>query len=181
MASATGRQTKAVMGFVFVLLLLASSFAETADAVSRRDIRRALKKIRRSPRLRAFNFKSFLEKFVLLAINQDGPITLFLPTDPYTMYMAYSNGYTLTDFTTLGQNNMLPEYHLYKDFANAAAGTSYTTVLGEAVKKWNGKATQLVAFKAAKGLPSLVIWPNMFKGDTLVIHLTALALIPSSM
>ncbi|CAI7813127.1 unnamed protein product [Closterium sp. NIES-53] len=68
---------------------------------------------------------------VLLAINQKGPITLFLPTDPYTMYTAYSAGYTAQDFATLGKNNMIPEYHVYKDFVHDAAGTTYTTVLGE--------------------------------------------------
>ncbi|CAI5492970.1 unnamed protein product [Closterium sp. Naga37s-1] len=182
MNSAAGRRrTKAVIGAALLLLLLASTFVETAVAVSRKDVRLALQKIRRNPRLQRLNFKKFFQKFVLLAINQKGPITLFLPTDPYTMYTAYSAGYTAQDFATLGKNNMIPEYHVYKDFVHDAAGTTYTTVLGEKVKKWNGKRTKLVALQAAKGLPSLVTWPNMFQGDTLVIHLVSLALIPSSM
>ncbi|CAI5463727.1 unnamed protein product [Closterium sp. Yama58-4] len=182
MTSAKGRrQTKAVIGEALLLLLLVSTFVETAVAVSQKDVRLALQKIRRNPRLQRLNFKKFFQKFVLLAINQKGPITLFLPTDPYTMYTAYSAGYTAQDFAILGKNNMIPEYLSYKDFVRATAGTTYTTVLGEKVKKWNGKRTKLVALQAAKGLPSLVIWPNMFQGDTLVIHLVSLALIPSSM
>ncbi|CAI5497563.1 unnamed protein product [Closterium sp. Naga37s-1] len=182
MTSATGRRSsKVVVGAAFLLLLLASSFFPLAVAVSRKDVRLALQEIRRNPRLQRLNFKKFFQKFVLLAINQKGPITLFLPTDPYTMYTAYSAGYTAQDFAMLGKNNMIPEHHPYKDFVHDSAGTTYTTVLGEKVKKWNGKRTKLVAFKAAKGLPSLVIWPNMFQGDTLVIHLVSLALIPSSM
>ncbi|CAI7795777.1 unnamed protein product, partial [Closterium sp. NIES-54] len=132
MKSAAGRRrTKAVIGAALLLLLLASTFVETAVAVSRKDVRLALQKIRRNPRLQRLNFKKFFQKFVLLAINQKGPITLFLPTDPYTMYTAYSAGYTAQDFATLGKNNMIPEYHVYKDFVHDAAGTTYTTVLGE--------------------------------------------------
>ncbi|GJP36104.1 hypothetical protein CLOM_g20630 [Closterium sp. NIES-68] len=123
-------------------------------------------------------YVKFAESLLLAAAGEEGPITILIPLD-VTEYFTTMKDYSAEQRNVILKYHMVPKQYKFKKLQKEKAGYKIKTKAeGQKISKMTGDAFPAIVLMGKKGMPSILVGPDIFIGETLAIHLVTSMLFP---
>ncbi|CAI7885406.1 unnamed protein product [Closterium sp. NIES-53] len=164
-----------------LLLLVLVSAATVAEArIDPTEFIKAIKAIRRSPRIAAATLPAAEALFRRLMKLDDstGNVTLLVPAALASLSPAALPAYTLPQANKIRLYHLLSGLYTAADLQALPRNAKIPTVEGNAITKLTPKIIPVVMLKGKDLMPSVLVSGDVYVGDTLAVHVVSSVLLP---